>query len=316
MEQAIIKKDETALQSIGAWLQIEPKHFIELMKKQFIKDATDAEIWFMCSIVNKYKLDPFKNEIGFMRNKYGKVIPLVEVDAWQRMANEKPDYEGVEYEFIMSKEKNVSGTYLDAITTKLFRKGRIRPTIVTEWMEECYMPDSKPWQKLPRRMLKHKSYIQAVREAYNFSEIKDPDEFEKIIDCQTVEPEDEIIIPIGKSETKAIEPAKEITPDIPKVETEEEEKKPEKPLSESEVLNLILDQGKPSQLQEEIERLEKIKTLREKIQRGIPQIPEKDYIKILEKFSVKHLDEVDNPNTLSFIHSEMRECYKKLKKAS
>ena len=59
------------------------------------------------------------------------------------------------------------------------RKDRSHPTIVTEYLAECKMT-TEPWKKYPKRMLRHKAFIQCARMAFGFSGIYDEDEAHRI----------------------------------------------------------------------------------------------------------------------------------------
>jgi hypothetical protein len=50
---------------------------------------------------------------------------------------------------------------------------------VTEYLAECRQ-GTDPWKKWPARMLRHKAAIQAIRYAFGFSGIVDPDEADRM----------------------------------------------------------------------------------------------------------------------------------------
>ena len=45
----------------------------------------------------------------------------------------------------------------------MWRKGIDHPTVIREYIEETFQSRSLPWRKFPRRMLRHKGFIQAAR---------------------------------------------------------------------------------------------------------------------------------------------------------
>jgi hypothetical protein len=59
------------------------------------------------------------------------------------------------------------------------RKDRSHPIEVTEYLAECRQ-GTEPWKKWPARMLRHKAAIQAIRYAFGFSGIVDPDEADRM----------------------------------------------------------------------------------------------------------------------------------------
>ena len=84
---------------------------------------------------------------------------------------------------------------LAAITCRMYRKSRTRPTEVTEYMAECAR-ETEPWKKWPARMLRHKALIQCAGYAFSLSGIFDEDEAERIASTQ----------PSGKIEISANSP--------------------------------------------------------------------------------------------------------------
>ena len=69
-----------------------------------------------------------------------------------------------------------------AITCRMFRKDRNHPIEATEYLSECRQNhNDSPWDKWPRRMLRHKALIQAARYAFGFAGIVDPDEAARFI---------------------------------------------------------------------------------------------------------------------------------------
>ena len=60
----------------------------------------------------------------------------------------------------------------------MYRKDRSHPVQIREYLDEC-LRDTDPWKKWPKRMLRHKAFIQAARLAFSLSGIEDPDEAER-----------------------------------------------------------------------------------------------------------------------------------------
>ena len=89
---------------------------------------------------------------------------------WISLVNRQPDFDGVE--LLDNLDKNGE---LVSITCKIYHKNKRMPTTITEYMAECRR-NTDPWVKWPRRMLRHKAYIQCARVAFGFSGIYDKDE--------------------------------------------------------------------------------------------------------------------------------------------
>ena len=139
------------------------------LKATVFKDAkNDNELAALMIVANQYGLNPFTKEIYAISSR-GAIIPIVSVDGWSRLINDNPQCDGVQFE-----QDDASAT------CKIYRKDRTHPTIVTEYLSECFMPKSDVWKKYPKRMLRHKALIQCARVAFGFSGIYDEDEAKRI----------------------------------------------------------------------------------------------------------------------------------------
>jgi len=135
--------------------------------------VNDEEFAAFLLAAHQYDLNPVTREIFAFPKKGGGIQPIVSVDGWFKLANANPAFDGVEYE-----DKFDPNGKLTAITCRIYRKDRNRPTAVTEYMSECVRP-TEPWQKWPARMLRHKAFIQCARTAFGFAGIIDQDEAER-----------------------------------------------------------------------------------------------------------------------------------------
>ncbi|MGM8938484.1 phage recombination protein Bet [Psychrobacter glaciei] len=140
----------------------------QTLKTTVFKDAKDDnEFAALMVVANQYGLNPFTKEI-YAFAKGGKVTPIVSVDGWARLVNDNPQCDGIQFE-----------QDDDSAVCKIYRKDRSHPTIVTEYLAECKM-NTEPWKKYPKRMLRHKAFIQCARMAFGFSGIYDEDEAQRI----------------------------------------------------------------------------------------------------------------------------------------
>lgn len=136
--------------------------------------ATKEQMLSFMAVANEYKLSPFTKEIYAFPTKGGGIQPVVSIDGWIKITNDHPQFNGVESSDVLTDSGD-----LVSVTCRMFRKDRDRPIETTEYMIECKR-DTEPWKKWPRRMLRHKAYIQCARVAFGFSGIADPDEGERI----------------------------------------------------------------------------------------------------------------------------------------
>lgn len=142
--------------------------------------ATKADLIAFLQIARNYDLDPWAREIYCIVSR-GKVLPYISIDGYAKIVNRQPQYDGCEFDY----EQNPDGQFL-SVTCSMFRKDRSRPVRVTEFMSECYKPDSDAWKRNPARMLRHRAFIQAAR--LTFSIAGSLDEDNEMIDITPVPP--------------------------------------------------------------------------------------------------------------------------------
>lgn len=121
-------------------------------------------------LCSHYGLDPVLRQVYPMRDRLGRLVPVVGVDGWARLAREHPDCEGWTFA-----ERRADDGALVAITCIMRVRGWTEPMEVTEYLSECRR-DTPPWAAAPARMLRHKSLIQAARYAFGLGGIADEDD--------------------------------------------------------------------------------------------------------------------------------------------
>ena len=157
--------------------------------KQKDGEPTNEQMMALMVVADQHGLNPFTREIYAFPDKGG-VVPVVGVDGWSRIINTHPQFDGMDFE-----------QDEESCTCIIYRKDRMHPIKVTEYLSECRR-NTQPWQSHPRRMLRHKAMIQCARIAFSFAGIFDPDEAEVIVE------HDERVIDVKPSR-----PAREALPD-------------------------------------------------------------------------------------------------------
>jgi len=147
----------------------------DILKATAFKSGTavsDAQMTALLVVANQYGLNPFTKEIFAFPDKGG-IVPVVGVDGWSRIMNNHPQFDGMEFKFDD-----------DSCTCIIYRKDRSHSISATEYLGECRRDNSPAWKSHPRRMLRHKSMIQAARLAFGFGGIYDQDEAERIVEVK------------------------------------------------------------------------------------------------------------------------------------
>jgi phage recombination protein Bet len=136
--------------------------------------ATKEQFAAFLLVANEYGLNPVTKEIYAFPTRGGGIQPIVGIDGWMTMANNHAAYDGITFVDRLGDDGQ-----LVAITAQVHRKDRSHPVEVTEYLAECRQ-GTEPWKKWPARMLRHKAAIQAIRYAFGFSGIVDPDEADRM----------------------------------------------------------------------------------------------------------------------------------------
>lgn len=163
---------QTAIQAMAQRLAIEPARLMTVLRSTAFKGANEDEFAALLVVANEYGLNPLTKEIYAFKAQGGGIVPLVSIDGWIAMMNRHPQFDGYEHNDIFDEAGN-----FEAVETVIYRRDRTRPIKVTEYLDECQR-NTQPWRDMPRRMLRHKSLIQACRIAFGFSGVNDEEEYQ------------------------------------------------------------------------------------------------------------------------------------------
>jgi phage recombination protein Bet len=146
-----------------------------------VPEVTNEQMMALLVVADQYNLNPFTKEIyAFPDPQRGGIVPIVSVDGWIRLINERPELTSIEFEYAPDDSED------QWISCTISRKDRTKPVTVREYLAECRR-DTGPWTSHPRRMLRHKVLIQCARVAFGFAGIYDPDEAERVRDAQAID---------------------------------------------------------------------------------------------------------------------------------
>jgi phage recombination protein Bet len=162
-------------------LEVDPAALATVLRQQVLANAKVPEVAAFLLVATQYRLNPITKEIYAFPAKGGGIVPIVGVDGWIRLANSHPALDGMSFT-----EHRGEGGAVEAVTCHIHRKDRAHPTEVTEYLAEC-RGTTEPWKRWPIRMLRHKAMIQAIRIAFGFAGIYDPDEGERIAAAREAE---------------------------------------------------------------------------------------------------------------------------------
>ena len=211
-ENAIQTRPATLIERTAERFGVDANKLLQTMKMTCFKqppgrngappiEVTNEQMMALLIVAEKYGLNPFTKEIYAFADKGG-IVPLVSIDGWLRLGNDRPELDGIEFEEGPRGIVQVYKTEYDEKARKrvqveaqafgpewvkatVYRKDRAHPLAVTEYLSECWM-DTDPWRKSPTRMLRHRATIQALRIAFGFSGIADEDDGLRIVQGREV----------------------------------------------------------------------------------------------------------------------------------
>jgi len=159
----------SALAVMAGRCNVDPAKLHSTLKNTVFKGASDDELLALVVTANTYELNPILKELYAFPKKGGGIAPMVGVDGWIKIANRQPNFDGMEVEVYGD------GKTPTHATGTIYLKDRSHPVKVTEYYDECKR-NTEPWNQMPRRMLRNKAIVQAIRLAFGVSGIHDEDE--------------------------------------------------------------------------------------------------------------------------------------------
>lgn len=173
---------------LGAKYSVDPDKMLATLKATAFageKEVSNEQMMALLVVADQYNLNPWTKEIyAFPTDpKKGGIVPIVGIDGWIRMVNERAELVSIEFNYPETENDEVPA-WIECVIT---RKDRATPIAAREYYAECKR-NTGPWNSHPRRMLRHKAFIQAARIAFGFGGIYDPDEGARVAEAINVTP--------------------------------------------------------------------------------------------------------------------------------
>jgi phage recombination protein Bet len=200
------EKRVSLIESMAARFSMEPTKFMDTVLATCFPDgkASHAQLAAFLAVAHEYGLNPFTRELFAFPSKGGGIVPIVSVDGWVKLVVGNPDYAGMEFHPVYAikpdgtEDRAAKWIGMRCVIYRRSIEGRPAADI-TEWYDECYR-NTDPWNKMPRRMLRHKALKEAGRYAFGFAGITDDDEANDIINVTPIETRQMEAATVTKSE--------------------------------------------------------------------------------------------------------------------
>lgn len=121
-------------------------------------------VFNLLHLAQKYKLDPLSDEVAITNHTDGSYQAYISIDGWSKLINEHPQYGGIS----LRESSELSEGIPSWIECTIYRHDRLIPVVIKEYLEEV-KTEHPSWQRMPRRMLRHRVIQQCARLAFGIS---------------------------------------------------------------------------------------------------------------------------------------------------
>jgi hypothetical protein len=136
----------------------ELKHWVKLQMQEPMFTPAKS-ILNLLRTANQHQLDPLQNQVVIIQFEQSWQVSI-SVDGWMKIINQYPTFAGITF---AESSEQIQGVPL-WIECTIHRSDRAIPTTIREYYCEV-KNDSEIWDKMPRRMLRHRSLQQCARVA-------------------------------------------------------------------------------------------------------------------------------------------------------
>ena len=169
---------KTGNQAAGSSISQSIELFHSLIDKELVRAATglgidEAELkaWVdlqievpartiltLLRMMQSLHLDPLCEEIGFTQYDDGHWQVFITIEGCSKLLNQHPQFNGLVFNQATTLVEGIP----EWIECSIYRKDRAIPTTVREYLTEV-RGENTIWQKMPRRMLRHRALQQCLR---------------------------------------------------------------------------------------------------------------------------------------------------------
>ena len=172
MAESTMIDPEVVFAEVAPQRRMTPVAFGEQLKRTIFKGMTVDEMIQASSDIARYGLDPFSNQILFLK-LHGKMQTCLTVDGWNAVA-QRQGVVGVSTSYETLEDGDIS---CKATVRKRGENGDEEYSR-TEFLSECRR-SSKQWKDMPRRMLGHRAITSTYRVACGTLSIASAEELQE-----------------------------------------------------------------------------------------------------------------------------------------
>lgn len=178
-ESDTLRKSQQVKSGIGLQNFALPIELVnQLIAKEIVKTADNLELsvdelkaWLdlqvmapsqtllsLLRIAREHHLDPLKEEVALTLYEDCNWRAYITVEGYSKLLNNHPAFDGI----VFSQSAETTNGVPIWMECSIYRKDRSKPIVVREYFEEVKSAQAI-WQKMPRRMLRHRVMAQCAR---------------------------------------------------------------------------------------------------------------------------------------------------------
>lgn len=152
---------ENSLMVAAATLKIDALSLVGWLKQH--QPISPVAKYNLLRVISEYELNPFNEEVILLDSNQldQSRWPFITVDGWIKLINQHPQFCGIEFR----QPDRDEGQRLEWMECTIYRKDRIRPITVREYLSEV-VTDQEIWKDRPKRMLRHRAMAQCAKLAF------------------------------------------------------------------------------------------------------------------------------------------------------
>jgi len=152
---------ENSLMAAAATLKIDVLSLGVWLKQH--QPISQVAKYNLLRVISEYELNPFNEEVILLdSNQLNQSRwPFITVDGWIKLINQHPQFCGIEFTGPLEE----GGKHLEWIECSIYRKDRIKPITIREYLVEV-ATDQAIWKDRPNRMLRYRAMAQCAKLAF------------------------------------------------------------------------------------------------------------------------------------------------------
>jgi len=157
--QALIQKEMIVVAKL---IGLDP---LELFAWMDLFEAVPEKNWLcLLRMILEYRLDPLKEELFLHCYDNGQWQVLISVDGWIKLISRNPYFVGMTF----TESSQMINDIPTWIECAIYRSDRTLPMVIREYFVEVKQ-ETPIWQKMPRRMLRHRALQQCARLSFEIA---------------------------------------------------------------------------------------------------------------------------------------------------